>query len=541
MEPTTDDMNNAAAQPSEEATNRAPASEQRSDQPLSGRRTVDAALTEAQDATLDGELDAALAGLTEAELSAAADSAPASTEAAGGEVLQGRVANVGSEDMLIDFDGKQLGTMPLSDVVRGESYHVGDPIEVAVVGEDSRSGLLAVSRKRAKQIRLFGTVQPGQVVEGVVSGMNKGGLEVDIDGVRGFIPASQVDLTFLKDISCMLGQTIKAEVMKFEPADENLVLSRRKVLEAEAEAQKRQILDELEVGQVRRGRVKGLADYGAFVDLGGVDGLLHVSDMSWGRVNKPEEVVKVGDEIDVKVIKVQKSRQRISLSLRQTTPNPWSTAAGRYLPGARVTGKVVRLQNFGAFVELEPGVEALLPISEMSWTHRVRHPQEIVKEGETIEAAVLNVDGEKRRISLSLKQLKEDPWSAVARKYPVNELVKGKVVRTTEFGAFVELEEGVDGLIHISELSEQRVKAVTDKVKVGQEVEVRVLAVDPENKRVSLSMKPPPREPTPEERARWEKERADAEKRRRNRPQRGGITFSWDQGLEALDPAKFGQ
>lgn len=497
-------------------------------------------MTAGADAALERELEAAMGGMSADEMAQAADKAPQTRELQEDTLMTGRVANIGSQDVLIDFDGKSLGSMPLAEAGKDETCQIGDRIEVAVIGQDERLGLMIVSRKKARQLAALRGMQVGTVLQGVVTGMNKGGLEVDIDGLRGFIPASQVDVHFLKDISSLLGQTVRAEVTKFEPGEQNIVLSRRKVLLHEAEETKARMFAELEVGQLRRGKVKSLAEYGAFVDLGGIDGLLHVTDMSWGRVQKPEDVVGVGDEVEVKIIKIQRDKHKVSLSLKQAKPNPWTTVSERYNVGDKVSGRVVRMQSFGAFVELEPGIEALLPVSELSWTRRVRHPQEVVKEGDVVEVGIISIDAEKQRISLSLKALKGDPWSTVAERYAPGAKVKGKVVRTTEFGAFVELEEGIDGLMHISELSDQRVKAVTDKVKPGDEVEVRVIGVDLEKKKISLSMKPPPKEPTPEEIAAMEKERAAAEKRRASqKPRRGGITFDWDQGLGTLDPNKF--
>lgn len=498
----------------------------------------DSTLSSLDEARLDQEVASALDGVTEAELTAAAASPPAEPEV--GNIRTGRIANIGSQDMLIDFDGKQLAVMPLAEQARNETYAVGDGIEVAVIGEDERSGMLIVSRRKARQVAVLKSLQVGQIVDGNVTGMNKGGLEVDVDGLRGFIPASQVDLHFVKDISSFFGQSIRAVVMKFGSDDGDIILSRRKAQEIEAESNREKAFAALEVGQMCRGVVRALADYGAFVDIGGIDGLLHVSDMSWGRITKPDEVVKVGDTLDLKIIKLQREKHKVSLSLRQATPNPWGKAGEKYVPGARVQGRVVRMQNFGAFIELEPGIEGLLPISELSWTRRIRHPSEVVKEGDSIEATVLAVDLEKQRISLSVKQLKEDPWTVATQKFALGSKLQGKVVRTTEFGAFVELEEGIDGLIHISELSDQRVKAVTDKVKPGQEVEVRVISLDPVNKKIGLSMKPPPREPTPEELAKIEQERQAALKRReKSQHRRGGITIGWDVGLGGLDPSKF--
>lgn len=501
---------------------------------------IAASFTEPQDGSLDRAVEEAMAGITREELAGDTVELP-KDEAASDAIVSGRIANVGSNDVLIDFGGKDLGTMALAEFGKDETISVGDRLEVMILGRDERGGLLKVSRRAARREVILRDMKVGRVLDARVTGMNRGGLEVAIEDLRGFIPASQVDIRFVKDISELIGQKIQAEVTKFDRRDDNLdiVLSRRKVLLREEQGRKEKLFAELEEGQVRRGKVRGLADYGAFVDIGGVDGLLHVRDMSWGRVNKPEDLVKVGDEIDVMVIKVDKEKKRVSLSLKQTVTNPWQDAAEKYTVGAKIQGRVVRLADFGAFVELEPGVDALLPISEMSWTRRVRHPAEIVKEGDIVEVSVLNVDIEKRRISLSLKALCEDPWTTAAQSYVAGTKVQGKVVRTTDFGAFVELEDGIDGLIHISELSDQRIKAVTDKVKPGEQVEVRILAVDIEAKRISLSMRQPPAEPTPEELAKIEAERAAAAKKKSAKPRRGGITFGWDEGLNALDPSRF--
>lgn len=497
-----------------------------------------ATITNEPDASLDRELDAAMSGLSAGAMNEAPVGAPTDADPKPGDLVRGRVANIGSEDVLIDFGAKMLGVVSKMEIDKDETYAVGDPIEVLVIGADDIGGLLKVSRRQAKQAAIMKNMNVGLVVEGKVSGMNKGGLEVDIEGIRGFIPASQVDIHFVKDISDLIGQTIRAEVTKYDLEEKSVVLSRRKVLQREAEANREKVFDTVQVGEVRRGRVKNLAEYGAFVDLGGVDGLLHVSDMSWGRVNKPEDMVKVGDEIEVKVIKVNKEKKKISLSLKQATPNPWTTAGERYAVGTKVSGRVVRLQNFGAFVELEPGLDALLPVSEMSWTQRVRQPSDVVKEGDVVEAEVIACDPEKQRVSLSLKALVGDPWAAVAERYPEGSRVKGKVVRTTDFGAFVNLEEGIDALIHISELSDKHVKAVTDVVKAGDEVEARVLKIDREARKIGLSLKQPPPEPSPEELAREAAERAEAEKRR-NKKRRGGLTIGWESGLASLDPSKF--
>lgn len=512
-------------------------------QKLSGADLV-ASLAGVDDPSVNAALEEAMAGLTDSDRTADVNNQLAVGEPTNDTIVSGRIANIGSEDVLIDFGGKSLGTMPKSEFSKDEKFAVGDSIEVAVLESDERTGLLNVSRRKARQAAILRELKPGTVVTGLVTGMNKGGLEVNIEGLRGFIPASQVDVHFLKDISELIGKTVSAEVTKYDAGEENIILSRRKWLMKEQTHLREKALGELELGQLRRGKVKGIAEYGAFIDLGGVDGLLHVTDMSWGRVNKPEDILKVGDEVEVKIIKLNKEKNRVSLSLKQAQPDPWTHVAEKFPIGAKVSGRVVRLQAFGAFVELEPGVDGLLPLAELSWTRRVHHPKEVVKEGDVVEVGVLSVDAEKKRIGLSLKAVTDDPWSKAAEKYVAGTKITGKVVRTTEFGAFVALEDGIDGLIHISELSDTRIKAVTDKVKPGQEVEVRVLGVDTTNHKISLSMKTPPREPTPEELAERAAARAAAEKeaakrREKSAGRRGGLTISWDQGLGSLDPSKF--
>ena len=494
------------------------------------------------DQDIDDAVEKAIASAdVETAAAEAMNSAPAPTsDTEIGQLVTARIANVGSEDLLVDFGGKRLGTLPKREFRGDVPYAVGDSIEVLVTGEDESAGLLTVSHKQAKQEKILQTIAAGMILEGPVTGMNRGGLEVDVEGLRCFIPASQVDLHFKKDISDLIGQTIRAEVTKFDKADKNIVLSRRKVLEVESEENKRKAFEELAVGKTIKGKVKNLADYGAFVDLGGVDGLLHISDMSWGRVEKPENVVSVGDEVEVKIIKVNKEKGKISLSLKELKADPWTNAAEKYDVGTTINGRVVRLAKFGAFVELEPGLDALLPLAEMSWTKQVRSPKEIVNEGDVIGAKIINCDIDKKRISLSLKAMGEDPWLAIANKYPVDSKVKGKVVRTTEFGAFVNLEDGIDGLIHISELSDKHVAKVESIVKSGDEVEARVVKLDTENKRIGLSLKEPPPEPTAEELAKIAQERAAIEKRR-NKKRRGGLTIEWGSGLGDLDPSKFTQ
>jgi len=308
------------------------------------------------------------------------------------------------------------------------------------------------------------------------------------------------------------------------------------VLEREAATAKDHMIESLQEGDVRRGRVRNLTEYGAFIDLGGIDGLLHVSDMSYGRVDKPSDVLNAGDEVDVKILKVDRNKGKVSLGLKQTLPNPWETVAQRYSANMVVKGRVMRHADFGAFVELEAGIEGLVALGELSWSRRVRHPREIVREGDVVDVMVLSVDSDKKRISLSIKQIGEDPWANAHEKYAPGKKFNVKVLRLTEFGAFVEVYPGVEAMIHISELSPQRVKAVSDVLKVGQEVEARVLRVDAENRKIGMSLKPEPVfEAQPEPVA------ADAKKppKKPSKPRRGGIDFSWDEPLVKLDPTKF--
>jgi len=505
---------------------------------------IAASLSLSADGDLDRAVEEAMRGVNPAEAGGETAAAPPSADLHVDDMVTGRIANIGSRDVLIDFDGKSFGAMALDEFEKDEKYAIGDSITVMVVGKDERAGLLTVSRKKARRENTLANLKVGMVLEGRVTGMNKGGLEVDVEGLRAFIPASQVGLHFMKDISDLIGKAIKAEVTRFEKDDEreNIVLSRRRVLVREEEEKKESAYAALEVGQTRHGVVRNVTEYGAFVDIGGLDGLLHVTDMSWGRVNKPEDVVKIGDEIEVKIIKINREKKKISLSLKQTKPDPWSTVADRYTTGLKLSGRVVRLESFGAFVELEPGLDGLVPLSEMSWTKRLRHASDVLKEGDVVEVSVLDLDPAKRRMSLSLKALVEDPWSTAASRYPEGAKIKGKVARTTDFGAFVQLEDGVDGLIHISELSDERVRAVTDKVKPGDQVEVRVLNVDAQARKIALSMRQPPTGPTPDELARIEAGRAAEAKKKAAKPRRGGITVGWNDGglsLGQLDPSKF--
>jgi small subunit ribosomal protein S1 len=367
---------------------------------------------------------------------------------------------------------------------------VGDEIEFDVEKYDAREGLLILKRKGAANANVsWENLEVGQVVEGTVTGTNKGGLELDVKGMRAFMPAGQVDIYFNPDLSVFTGQKLKAEVTQFDARAKNLILSRRNILEREKEEAKGKLMTELAEGQVRRGTVRSVMDYGAFVDLGGVDGLLHISEMSHRRGHKPSEFVKIGDVIDVKILKIDQETGKLSLSLKQARGvDPWLDAATKYAIGTQVTGRVTKVENFGAFIEVEEGVEGLLPVSEISW-QRVKHPSDVVREGDTVRLVVLSVDQVARKMSFSLKQAGPDPWKTANEKYATDMIVSGTVTRTVDFGAFVELEPGLEGLVHISELSDRQVRQTTDVVKTGEQVKVRVLELDAGARRISLSIK----------------------------------------------------
>ncbi|HYO11165.1 MAG TPA: S1 RNA-binding domain-containing protein [Tepidisphaeraceae bacterium] len=444
---------------------------------------------------LDRELESALGGMSLDDLYVAKEKEQALTAPAGGAgdnrqkgSRRGRIISVTPDDVMVDFGGKSQGIAPL------ETFEVepkvGDEMEFDVEKYDAREGLLILKRKGAANANVsWENLEVGQVVEGMVTALNKGGLELEVKSMRAFMPAGQVDLYFNPDLSVFIGQKLKAEVTQFDPRAKNLILSRRNILEREKAEAKEKLMAELAEGQVRRGTVRSVMDYGAFVDLGGVDGLLHISEISFRRGHKASEFVKVGDSIDVKILKIDPDTAKLSLSLKQARGvDPWLDAATKYGIGTQITGRVTKVESFGAFIEVEEGVEGLLPVSEISW-QRIKHPADVVKEGDTVRLVVLSVDQVARRMSFSLKQAGPDPWKTAAEKYATDMIVGGTVTRTVDFGAFVELEPGLEGLVHISELSDKQVRQTTDVVKPGQPVQVRVLELDPQARRVSLSIR----------------------------------------------------
>ncbi|MDB5298690.1 MAG: ribosomal protein, partial [Phycisphaerales bacterium] len=440
-------------------------------------------------------------------------------------VRRGKVISVGKDEVFIDLGGKSQGVVSL---LQFDDVKVGDEFDFVVEKYDPREGILLLNRKGVLSSNVsWENLEVGQIIEGMVTGMNKGGLEMEIKGMRAFMPSGQVDLYFQKDISTFLGQKLAVEVTQFERQAKNLIVSRRNILEREKEEAKQKLMLELAEGQMRRGVVRNVTDFGAFVDLGGVDGLLHVSEMSHRRGRQPSEFVKNGDLVDVKVIKIDKATGKISLSLKQAMADPWTGAETRYATGTQLTGRVTRVEPFGAFIEVEEGLEGLLPVSEMSW-QRIRHPSDVVKEGDTIKLVVLSIDPTAKRMSFSLKQAGPDPWSTIKDRYALDMVVSGTVTRVVDFGAFVELEPGLEGLVHISELAANRVRAAGDVVKPGQEVQVRVLEIDKEARRISLSIRRSVEAAAPAAPENATAAAPAAQAKKKKRPElRGGLDWNW--------------
>jgi len=414
-----------------------------------------------------------------------------------GELLQGRVVKLHDTDVIVDFGYKSEGLVPIEQFTQPDgsiNVQAGDHIDVMVDRQGVQpEGYILLSHRKASQLRSWENLEKAHrdslVVSGRVTGRIKGGLSVDV-GVPAFMPGSQIDVRPTHNLDSLLGQDIPVKIVKLNRRRGNVVVSRKMALEEEHHVRKNAALQGLEEGAIVTGIVKNLTDYGAFVDLGGIDGLLHVSDMSYGRVNHPSEVVAAGDEITVKVLKFDREKERISLGLRQLIPDPWETIQEKYPPGARVIGRVVSVTDYGSFVELEPGVEGLIHISEMTWSRRMKHPSKLVKAGDQVEAVVLEVKPKDRRVSLGIKQLEADPWTTVAERYSPGSVVEGRVRKLTDFGAFIEIEEGIDGLVHISDLSwTKRVKHPSEVVKKGQLVQAVILQIDAPNRRLSLGVK----------------------------------------------------
>jgi small subunit ribosomal protein S1 len=419
----------------------------------------------------------------------------AAVEAYGDKIVSGTVIKQTEKHLVVDVGLKSEGLVPLEQVLDhtgAVKFVAGDVIEVVIEREEPEGGYL-VSYERAQRLRVWDTIEKAAAdktpVIGTVVSRVKGGLTVDI-GLKAFLPGSQLEIRPVRNLDGYLGQQIEVRVIKLNKKRGNVVVSRKEILEEEQNAKRSTTLEQLGEGAVLTGTVKNLTDYGAFVDLGGIDGLLHITDMSWGRLTHPRDLVNVGDEIQVKVLKFDKDKQRVSLGFKQLTPDPWLDASERYPVGAHVHGRVLSVTDYGAFVELEQGIEGLVHLSEMTWSKRLKHPSKLVKPGDEVETVVLSVNPADRRISLGMKQLMENPWENLTERYPAGTVVEGRVRNLTDFGAFVEIEDGIDGLVHVSNLSwTKRVKHPSEIVKKGEKVKAVVLGVEPQNRRLSLGIK----------------------------------------------------
>ncbi len=409
-----------------------------------------------------------------------------------GRIIDGKVINIHRGDVVIDVGYKSEGIVESEEFEDGPP-ELGDTVEVLLEAVEDESGLLALSKQKADRIRSWERViernEEGDVVTGTVMRKIKGGLLVDI-GVPAFLPASQVAIRRSGDIGHWIGKDIDCKIIKIDEGRRNIVVSRRRVIEAKREKMKNKLLEEIEVDDIRTGVVKNITDFGAFVDLGGIDGLLHITDMSWGRISHPSEMVAIDDEIEVVILNIDYDRERISLGLKQKEPSPWENIEEKYPVGSKVRGQVVNVMSYGAFVKLEEGVEGLVHISEMSWTRRISHPSEVVAIGDMVDVVVLGISKEKEEISLGMKQTEVNPWELVEEKYPIGTVIKGRVRNMTNYGAFIEIEEGIDGLLHVSDMSwTKKVNHPSEVVNKGDTVEVIILSVDQERKRVALGMK----------------------------------------------------
>jgi small subunit ribosomal protein S1 len=413
-----------------------------------------------------------------------------------GEVIRGRIVQITDDYVMVDIGYKSEGQIPIYEFKDGDGNvvaDIGEEIDVLLEYHDDEEGTILLSREKAAKIKVWDDISriynDDGTIEGRVVSKVKGGLAVDI-GVQAFLPGSQVDLRPVRNLDALINQMYQFKILKYNKKRRNVVLSRRSLLEKERETMKAQTLGALEDSKVVEGVVKNVTDYGVFVDLGGIDGLLHITDMSWGRVGHPSEMFQVGDKIQVVVLHFDRENERVSLGLKQLVPDPWSQAQEKYPVGTQVKGRVVSLTDYGAFIELEKGVEGLIHVSEMSWTKKIRHPSKILSVGDEVEAVVLSIDPDNKRISLGMKQLEANPWDIIAEKYPIGTTIAGKIKNITDFGVFIGIDEGIDGLVHISDISwTKRIKHPSEAFKKGQEVQAIVLNIDKENERFSLGIK----------------------------------------------------
>ncbi|MFZ5980085.1 MAG: 30S ribosomal protein S1 [Candidatus Zixiibacteriota bacterium] len=420
-----------------------------------------------------------------------------------GEIVHGKVLGVTMNDVLVDVGFKSEGIIPIQEFTMPINIAVGEEIEVYLEQIEDSNGQLILSKKKADFMRVWDKIRDvhdaGDTIEGIVARRIKGGVVVDIMGVDAFLPGSQISLRQVPDFDALIGEEMTVKIIKLNKTRRNIVVSRRVVLEEEREKMRSTLLNEITVNQIRQGIVKNITDFGVFIDLGGVDGLLHITDMSWGRIRHPSEMVSLGDKIDVKILDFDDKTSRISLGLKQMTPYPWENIEEKYPIGKKVKGKVVSITDYGAFIELEKGIEGLIHISEMSWTQHIKHPSKIMNVSDVVDAVVLSVEKENEKISLGIKQMEPDPWGTIEDKYPIGKIISGKVRNLTAFGAFVELEEGIDGLVHISDMSwTKRIQHPSEVMKKGDRVEVKVIKIDHENRRISLGYKQLSEDPWPD-------------------------------------------
>ncbi|MEI6524702.1 MAG: 30S ribosomal protein S1 [Planctomycetota bacterium] len=416
------------------------------------------------------------------------------------QIVEGKIVEINEEFVVVDVGFKSEGAIPKNEWEEGEEPpQIGQMIKVLIeevedqnILEEARN-MIVLSKRKAEKIiqweKMMASVQEGQVVTGTVTRKIKGGLLVDI-GVNVFLPASQVDIRRPNDIGDYIGRVVQCEVLKIDEARRNIVVSRRSLIEKQREEDREHLMAELEIGQIRKGVVKNIADFGAFVDLGGIDGLLHITDMSWERIGHPSEMVAIDQEIEVKILQIDREKQKIALGLKQKQNNPWTNIAEKYPVGSTIPGEVVNVMSYGAFVKLEPGIEGLVHISEMSWTRRINHPSEMVQIGDKINVRILGVDPQGQQLSLGIKQTQSNPWDDILQRYPENSEVAGKVRNLTNYGAFIELEEGIDGLLHVSDMSwTRKISHPSEVLQKGQQIKCRVLSVDQNRRRIALGMK----------------------------------------------------
>ena len=419
------------------------------------------------------------------------------------EIITGRVIGINEKDILIDIGFKSEGIINRDEFAKDALPQVGEKLDVYLERMEDESGKTVLSKEKAdflsRWIELRNIHETGEIISGRIIRRIKGGMVVDLKGVQAFLPGSQISVRPVKDFDQFIDTEMDLRVVKFNEFRKNIVVSHKAIMEESLEEQRGELFKTLKVGNIMEGRVKNITDFGVFVDLGGIDGLLHITDLSWGRINHPSELIGMDDTLTVKIIDFDQDKKRVSLGLKQLTPHPWENVDEQYPEGSNITGKVVSMTNYGAFIEIQPGVEGLVHVSEMSWTRHIKNPSEMYSLGDEVEAVVLSIDPEERKISLGAKQLLDDPWDQIEEKYMIGTVVKGKVINLTQFGAFVELEEGIDGLIHVSDLSWTKVvRHPKEVVEKDQKVEVRILEVSRESRRIALGLKQLEDDPWPE-------------------------------------------